>query len=321
MTLRNLIIVIIALAFLAWYAVDWTYKTQFRAPRDRHATEINNLRQQIERDQANVAFMRQANAENQWLYHRSLPRVPNDAQRYSFWLMEALQVSGLDNNVVNNLSPAPVPPTGWNFGFQVRTNGTLTQFTDFLFHFYHAPFLHRITSLTLNPIEGDEERLDFIMTVNALALNTSVEPSFQPTNQLPMGLVNWVPRLPFNYQMTTLDQIRAVYDVIGERNLLRTARGGIDRADFTYLTALIGRGDQREVWFRVWTDPDGTPPTVARLRSTVQFGSFVGEIVEIHEQDIVLYRNGTRWLLELGESLNEAFALPPETGFPISIDR
>jgi hypothetical protein len=102
----------------------------------------------------------------------------------------------------------------------------------------------------------------------------------------------------------------SAYQVIEDRDLLQTAKGGIDKADYTFLSAIFHQDDQQEVWFSVRTD--GSRIT-AKLGDTIHSGSFVGKVVEILDQDIVLDRNGSRWLLSNGENLSEAFALPPET--------
>jgi hypothetical protein len=136
------------------------------------------------------------------------------------------------------------------------------------------------------------------MTINVLALNTYPYPP-PLGNQLPTGIV---PRSAFNDL--------AMYQVIAERNLLQTARGGIDQADFTFLTAIFEINNQKKVWFSVRTDDSRIE---AKLGDLIRSGSFSGRLVEILDYDIVLDRNGERWLLTAGESLNQAFALPPET--------
>ena len=301
MTLRNLIMIVLLAMYLLWYVGNWAYKEQYRQPRETLTTQINELSQQIERGVSSIAEMRQFNEQIErtyWLYPRSLPPAPNDARQYSFWLLELLQYSGLENNDVRD-NPHSREQFGANYRFNVQCTGTLSQFSHFLFEFYYAPFLHRIAALTLTPIDGDAEKLTFSMTINALAMDSRYNPS--PTDQLPSG---WAfPRLASNNL--------AAYQVIEDRNLLQAARGGIDRADYTVLTGLPQIGDQKEVWFSVQTTDD--PPIRAKLGDTIRSGSFVGKIVEIYDQDIVLERNGSHWLLTAGERLNEAFALPPET--------
>ena len=302
MTLRNLILIVFLVLFFGWYIASWAYNTQYLEPRTTLTAEIDELSQQIVQGETNLAAMKQFNEQAQrtyWLYPRSLPPASNDARQYSFLLLEMLQYSGLENNDVRDYPPTFVP-LGADYRFQVQCTGTLSQLTSFLAEFYSAPFLHRLTFLTLTPMEGDTGILTFSMTINVLAMNSQFNP-YPVTNQLPGGW--YYPRLSSGDL--------SAYHIIEERNLLQVAKGGIDRADFTRLTGLPQIGGQTEAWFSVQTDDTRIR---AKLGDTIRSGSFIGRIVEIHEQDIVLDRDGARWLLTLGESLHQAFALPPETG-------
>ena len=301
MTLRNLILIVIILLFLVGYAGYWAYTEQYRNPQNEITTEMATLTGQIETWEGNAATMRNYRDQHVWLFHRTLPLAPADAGQYAFWLHELLQLSGFENNDVRNF-PSASAPMGADYRFHVQSVGTLEQLSYFLIQFYNEPFLHRITSMTLSPVEGNEEQLTFTMIINALALRLN---PFPPTNQLPT-----IRRLGWNMQRLQSND-PAFYQIISDRNLLRTARGGIDDADFTFLTGLPGVGRQREAWFTVRT----TDSVIrARLGDTIRSGSFVGRIVEMYDQDIVLDRGGTRWLLTTGERLSDAFALPPETG-------
>ena len=298
MTLRNLILIAGLALFLIGYVGYWAYKFQYLEPRKELGDEIAKLSGEIDRGKENYNMMVQSWNQNKGFYYRSLPRTPNDARLYFFWLLELLQYSGLDNSRVGDGSHSRVP-SGWDYRFTVQCTGSLSQLSDFLFEFYHAPFLHRISSMTLTPTEGNREKLTFDMTINALALQPrDLKDPYPSPNQLPAGFI--IPRLMFNDP--------AVYNVISERNIMQTAKGGVDRADYTVLTSIL---NQEEVWFWVQTDDSRI---AAKLGDSIHSGSFSGRVVEILDQDIVLDRNGALWLLTAGESLNEAFALPPETG-------
>ena len=299
MTSRNFILIVGLALFLVWYVSDWAYKSLYREPRERLDSETQKLSDEIATWRNNLAAMTLSNQQNAGFYYRTLPPNRNEAQsQYSFWLLELLLYTGFENNHVNPVSPIRVP-SGASYQFNVQCVGTLSQLSYFLFEFYYAPFLHRIMSMTLAPpVEGKPGQLTISMTINALALNTY--PYSPPLgNQMPTG---YMPRLAFNDW--------AMYQVITERNLLQTARGGIDWADYTFLTGIVERNNQTEVWFSVRTDDSSI---TAKLGDTVRSGSFSGRLVEILYNDIVLDRNGERWLLTVGESLNQAFALPPET--------
>ena len=298
MTLRNLILIVGLALFLVWYVSAWAYRELYIAPRKELGDEIAKLSGEIEYGQSKLAAMTQTWNQNQGYYLRSLPPAPNDARQYSFWLLELLQYSGLDDCNVGD-GAYSMAQLGANYRFTVRCAGSLSQLSYFLFEFYYAPFFHRMTTMTLVPTEGNRERLTFAMTVNVLALDARYNP-YPVTNRLPTGYIS---RLWF--------QDPALYNVIAERNIMQTAKGGVDRADYTFFTSIFTSDGEAEVWFSVWTD-DSTIKT--KLGDSIHSGSFSGRVVEILNQDIVLDRNGTRWLLTLGESLNEAFALPPETG-------
>ena len=302
MTLRNIILIIGLTLFLIWYVASWAYQSQYLAPRKKLGDEIAKYSQAIDGGKQNVAAMKQFWEQNSGYYYRSLPRTSNDARsQYGFWLLELLQYCGFENNNFKDAQPTRIIP-GYNFQFTVQCTGSLSQLSHFLFEFYYAPFLHRVLSLTLTPIEGNTEKLTFSLTINALALQPRHLNDPYPTmSQLPQGFT--ISRLASNDLAT--------YQVISDRNLLHTAKGGVDRAEYTFLTGMIQDGDQTELWFTVRTDDSSIR---VKLGDSIDSGSFSGKIAEILEQDIVLERrDGSRWLLTTGESLLEAFALPPET--------
>ena len=300
---RNFILLAGLMLFLLGYVSYWAYQTYYLAPRNELGDEIAKLSGEIQTGRQNLETMTQLCEQNKGLYYRSLPRKSNYAQSlYTYWLYELLQYSGLEGSNVRTSSPAR-PLMGLDYRFTIQCTGSLSQLSYFLFEFYYAPFLHRITSLTLRPIDGNPEKLSFDLTVNALALYPHKQEDLYPmTEQLPTWLGPYQ-RLATN-DLTT-------YQTIASRNLLQTAKGGIDRADYTFLTGIIQNGDITEAWFSVRTDD-----SVIKVKpgDPIQSGSFTGTIVEILDNtDIVLDRDGSRWLLTTGESLKDAFALPPET--------
>ena len=300
---RNFILIVGLALFLMWYVSDWAYQSLYLAPRKQLGSKITELSQQIEWGKADLNAKQQFNAQCLIFYYRTLPASANDARsQYTFWLLELLQYSGFENPGVDP-RPHTLVPAGANYQFNIQCTGSLSQFSYFLFEFYYAPFLHRITSMTLTPVEGNAEQLRFSMSVNALALRLNPR-THPPRNEIPNGII---PRLMSN-DLTT-------YQVIANRNLLQTAKGGIDRADYTVLSSVLHGSDPKEAWSEVWFYVQTDESTVKkRLGETFQFGSFSGKVVEILDEDVVLERNGERWLLGLGEKLNKAFALPPETG-------
>jgi hypothetical protein len=175
----------------------------------------------------------------------------------------------------------------------------LDQLSRFLFEFYYAPFLHRVTAMSVVPVDGSEGRITCSLTIDVLALRPPNSQAAYPSkDQLPTG---YIARLKSN-NLTT-------YQVIADRNLLQAAKGGVDRADYTYLTAINSIDGQPEIWLTVRTEDSIIK---AKQGDSVRIGSFRAEVVEIFEQDAVFESQGMRWLVTLGDCLNQAFSLPPE---------
>jgi hypothetical protein len=297
--IRNVIMFCLLAFFFAWYGFSWVYETLYREPRQRLGNEIDKLKKEIGYGKKNAELMFQAVGQNQVYYFRSLPRIPNEAlPRYSLWLLELLKYCAIEQGEVNNNNPARTM-FGLNYRFTIRGVCSFDQLSRFLFEFYYAPFLHRITTISVIPVDGNEGRITCSLTIDVLALRPSNPQAVYPSrDQLPTG---YIPRLKSN-DLTT-------YRVIADRNLLQAAKGGIDRADYTYLTAINSIDDQPEIWLTVRTEDSIIK---AKQGDLIRIGSFRAEVAEIFEQDIVFENEGMRWLVTLGDCLNQAFSLPPE---------
>lgn len=296
---RNIVMLALLGLFFAWYGVSWAYRSLYREPRERLGTRIAQYRQGIEQGRQNISMMQQVVGQNQLLYYRSLPRIMNDAQSYSFWLLELLKYCDVENADVSSDNPTRTT-FGMNYRFQVRGTCTLDRLSRLLFEFYYAPFLHKIVAMTIVPVEGREDFVSISLTVDAIAIRPATPQSPYPSpSQLPTGHFR---------RLRSADP--ADYRVIADRNLLQAARGGVDRADYAYLTAINRIDDRTELWFSVRTD---NSVVKAALGDSIRIGSFRGTVAEILDQDVVFERDGMRWLVALGDCLNQAFALPPES--------
>lgn len=298
--LRNFIMLGLLAVFFAGYGFVWAYQSLYREPRQRLQTEMTQYRQGLEKGKQEISMMQQIIGQNQMLYFRSMPRIQNDVRsKYQFWFLEALKYCGIENQDFQSDNPTRTRFGGWNYRFHVRGNATLDQLSRLLFEFYCVPYLHRITTMSVVPVEGKEEQITFSMTVDALSIPYRYQNDPYPLlSDLPTGY--W-PRLASRDLNT--------YQVIADRNLLQAAKGGVDKADYTYLTAINYIGKKPEIWLSVRTDESIVK---AGRGDSVRIGSFRARIVEILEEDVVFERDGMRWLVSLGDCLNQAFALPPE---------
>lgn len=297
---RSVIILALLAAFFAWYGVSWAYQSLYREPRRRLGDEIAKYGQGLDKGRNDIAMMQQIVQQNQMLYYRSMPRVPNDVLTlYPFWFKELMKFCDIEDGDVNGDRPGRLP-FGSNYRFHVRATTTLDQLSRMLFEFYNAPFLQRITAMSITPVEGAEDRVSLSMTVDTVSVRQLYPQAQYPlVNQLPVG----------HLRRQAANELQA-YQVIAQRNLLQAAKGGVDRADYTYLTAINLVDNRMEIWLTIRTD---NRIVKAGKGDTVQIGSFFGEIIDItDQQDVVFERNGMRWLVSLGDCLNQAFALPRE---------
>ena len=299
--LRNIITIGLLTIFFVWYGTSWAYRSLYKEPRVKLREEIAQLQQGIDNKKRGIETMKQFWTTNQMLYVRSLPRA-SDAVRsqYTFWLLELLKFCDVESPDVNSNNPTPTNFSSYNYRFNVRGVCSLDQLSRLLFEFYCAPFLHRITAMSVTPQEKSE-KVAVSLTIEGLSIKPAFTTDLYPLrNQLPVG-IGYYSRLASN-QLET-------YHVIAERNLLQAVRGGVDEADYTFLTGINRIDGEYEAWFTIRTDDSVFKPKVGEL---ISIGSVRATIKEILDNDVVFERDGTLWLASLGECLNQAFALPKE---------
>ncbi|MDR3110639.1 MAG: hypothetical protein LBU65_13305 [Planctomycetaceae bacterium] len=301
--LRSIIPIVICLLAGLWYGASWLYKTQYKEPRDTQQKRIDEYKQQIELGTRNLATMRQVVAASQVLYARSLPRQANDARsQYQFWLLELVKFCDLSQPAVETLAPTRIS-IGNQYRFQVRGRGSLEQVTLLLYQFYWAPFLQRVSMMSITPVENSE-LVDVTLTIDAITI-----PPASPTSLFPLA-----DKLPTGYQKRLASNPFSTYRLIADRNLLQHTRGGIDKADHTYLTSIQRIDDAPLVWL---TDRTTGNITKATIGQKIEAGSFRGTLLSVDGRDIVIERGGILWLLSGGESLKDAYAIPKEAKPPV----
>ncbi len=300
--IRNIVMFAVLTAFFAWYGVSWGYRTLYREPRKRLGGEIAKFKTEIETGKSNCAMWNQGYDQFCGFYARSLPRLPNEARSlYTQWLLELLKYCNVEGGDVGGNNPTRAV-FGLNFRFNVKGTCSLDQLTRLLFEFYCASYLHRIAAMTLVPVDGKEGQVNFNMTIDAIRLQ-------QPFEAAPYPLQDQLPRF-YPYVVRLQSNNPEAYRLISERNLMQAAKGGVDRADYAYLTAINLVDGVPEVWLTLRTDDSITR---AKKGDTVRIGSFRATVVDIiGQEDMLFERDGMRWLVTLGDCLNQAYAVAPE---------
>jgi len=173
----------------------------------------------------------------------------------------------------------------------------------FLYEFYWAPFIHKITSLDILPVDN-ADLVDIEMQIEGLSLLRF------PDNVSPYPLRD---RLPDDYWRRLSSGLLETYtEPIDSRNLLQFSRGGVDASDFARLTGIILFDGEPVFWISNQLE---NRTVRVKLNEQFRIGSFFGKIVEVIGQDVVLETDGTtsrpamRWLLSQGEFLKDALAV------------
>ncbi|MCL2348017.1 MAG: hypothetical protein FWC50_07105 [Planctomycetaceae bacterium] len=305
---RNLIILAGIMIFSSIYFGRWAYLTQYSKPRNDLLAKIETAKADQQKFKSTIAIQTQTikNLSSQNYPYRSLPWPVDFAEnRYQTWLLEVGQFCHFENFSVDKQGRRATQ-TYCILPYQLNARTSFDQLSRFLYEFYWSPYLHKITQMNITPVENTD-LVNVSMRIEAIVLLSKV-PANAPyplTNQFPVG--HWS-RLSSGLLETYTEPIDA-------RNLMQFVRGGVDASDFTRLTAINYIGNEPEIWLSNQTN-DTT--IRAKVGDQIRVGSFIGKIVEVLEQDVVFETPGSssrvsmRWLVTLGESLNQATALPPE---------
>jgi hypothetical protein len=289
---RQKILAGILVAILLYFGGERLWRTAVEGPLESRRKRIDRLERDIEKRDAQLA-QAQKDAEDLALWEeQSLPTDPQVARSlYQAWLLKLVGSVGLVNPNVDSGEPANRKGLYQSIPFTVQGRGTLDQLTRFLYEFYRAGHLHQIHSLAITPVARGEQ-LDLSLAIEALVL-----PLKEPKGELSTSVSD---RLAHEKLQD--------YALIPRRNFFGTS-GTSDPTEHAYITAIQHVDGRPEVWFTLRTEDK-----VLKLKpgESLQVGQFSGKLLEVADDDVILESEGQRWLISLGESLAEAFALPAE---------
>ncbi len=199
------------------------------------------------------------------------------------------------------------------FPVTVHCRATLEQLTRFLYDFYSAGHLHRISLLTIKPDQGD---LDLSISIEGLSL-----PGADRKDKLNAGPAG---RLAF-------EEFSDYRDAIVERNLFaayvpprpvvkrrpRESRPppppppprppAFDHTKYTVVTGITGVDGRRQAWIEVRT-------TGKKLQlfegETFSAGPVTGTIRHIGQQNVEIEVDGKQRLVGIGQSVADGAELP-----------
>lgn len=357
---RRKSLLIAALGLIAvFYLGDWVNTNWLEAPKKKRRTQIHALKSKIkEYDEKYIARAQQTLPWLRYWYSQSLPSNPAVAQSlYRAWLLEMGEYVGIAGRNVSATEPVR-RGAFYSMNFSLRGRATIEQLAQFLYEFYSAGQLHKITSISLTPVERGS-KVDI-----SLVIETLIIPRANQSNRLSEGRA-------YRLASLSLDD----YNVIAQRNFFAAGGGGaVDPVSHTYLTAVNYVNNRPQAWFTLRTTGavmrlneddqlvqtgdtvrklcqienlrdivfDGNrseigsvreiesgsvlvraagriwEPTLNAAGDSLEFRPFtsqlsvIGAVVDVEDTDVVLQTGDERWLLSIGDVLNDAFALPPE---------
>ena len=274
---------------------DRGYRRFIVAPADAHEKLASRLADQI-KDAEDTVF-RNANVIDQLLaleqyslpYDKELARA-----RYQDWLLALVKKTKLQQPSVDSNPPTTISirvrgtsrrrEVYQRYVFSVRGRGTLGQVTQLLFAFYQGGHLHKIRSLSLNPVSGGKQ-LDVTMSIEAIGLARCERESELSTLQ--------------GHRLAKAD-LRE-YQAIVRRNIFSQEGGAVLRN--TKLTAVtVDRNGKKGAWFSLG---DKTQTQVAHRGDVLQLANHQVVVIDIQTKVVVIEVDGTVLRLPLGKSIFE----------------
>lgn len=143
---------------------------KYQTALERNLNAQHAVAQQLSTARTATARGRRAQQKLRQWQRQSLPTNPDIAvSLYQDWLQQQLTAAGLKVKELNIRSPRTSSPDQRQHTLVVSATGKLAELTDFLYRFYHAKHLHRISKAKLTPTD-DRSVLKISLTVDALSL-------------------------------------------------------------------------------------------------------------------------------------------------------
>lgn len=296
---KILAIAVATLVALMGASKGWS---SYQATRQRNLQVQQEVAQELSNSRTATARGRRAQQKlSQWR-RQSLPSDPDIAKSlYQDWLQQQLTAAGLQVKELNNRSSRTSSENYQQFSFVVNASGKLNQLTDFLYRFYQAKHLHRISAANLAPTD-ERKSLSISLTVDALLLDNA-----DRKDQLADGASEELQQ--------TLDQFSN--DIVG-RNLFATHQpkkampadsvAQPDEDAEAKQARISGINYGQDGWQMSIRMEDSGKISYYREGDRIRIGRFRGRIVELdgNLRRVVVATKSRRLLIRLGDTLADA---------------
>lgn len=166
------------------YLLDSGYRSLIEQPTVQLTARIDALNSELQKAEEDQFVAKRAGKKLDAYAERALPRDPQLARSlYQAWLLELVEDCSIRSAAVDAAQPIAVETRsrvsrgkritiGNRIAFSLRGRATLTTFSQFLDKFRQAGHLHKIRSVSLNPV-GSEGEIDVNLAIEVLSLNAS----------------------------------------------------------------------------------------------------------------------------------------------------
>lgn len=281
------------------YAIDSLYRSWIEEPEKQLTARLDDLTSDIQKTKDQQLQAQRAGKRYDDYLARALPGDPQLARSlYQKWLLTQIERFEITSSSVDASQPSTIElrsrtkkgkrdRIGYRIDFSLRGQASLSKLAGFLDEFRNSGMLHKLTSVTLNPI-GNEGRLDVSLSIQVLSLDGA-------TND------------------KELTQWRVLPEVIAERSSNNTfvkrnlfARGFANALYDVSLKAItVNRKGESEAWFTV--DNKGT---VAKIQAGNNVPVALHEIavVALETDRAQINVNQDLHWIKLGESVGKVTA-------------
>lgn len=295
--MRNKLLYGALFVVLALYAFDYGYQGLYKEPIRKSENRIAALNTEIQDTRLKVAKAKKATRVLSELQQRSLPyRLEQARSSYQAWLLELGKQSQLTSVNVDSGEPLAYSDRGrvlfQSISFTLRGRGSMKQITQLLHDFYAAGHLHKIRTITFNPV-GAAELVDVNLTIDTVAMPTADRESA-------------LTELPANRSSSPRVED---YRYIAARNLFQAGGQGIGR--FIKLSAVTSnRSGVLEAWFK---DTRSDKSYRRASGQTLSVGSLDLRVDKIEKKQVTVVVDEQTWTVKRGQTIADSLEMNART--------
>ena len=266
---RQKILIALLTLIVVGFLGEQTYRTWYEEPLEKSEQLINSLEDQLRKGLIATRSHQKLLNGLDAIQQQSLPRNFEIAvTKYRAWLFQTIAECQLQAPNLNSSTPARFRNLYMRIDFNVRSRGTLTQWTRFLHQFYDTQYLHKIRSLSMTPTS--DGTLDVSLNIETLAVPAA-------------ALDDTLPKPQRNPNLASLED----YLVIAQRNIFRQGQPPASQIKLSAITR--DRAKKHRAWLNF--RKTGKTQIVSKGEKLLVDGTQL-EICEIHLREIEVAIDG-----------------------------